>query len=360
MGYGMRSKNSAYAPCGSMYLILCISKGVRAGFSCSSLARRIQRMSCEAQYFSKDFEWEELRAEIEADPCFRYHLLPFEPSSSWRQAETDVNAWEQFHSRHSSGKFFKERRYLVKEFPELLSCGKNAVLEVGCGNGSTALPILRANKDVIVYACDCSSKSLKRAQEVIGSATIGSFEDRFHTFCCDVSTNGFPQWLACNSCRNKFLQKQPNCLSEFKEGNEPCFTNTCSPDECDGCTGGVDFVTLIFTLSAVPLERMLRSIKECFAVLKPGGMVFFRDYGLYDMTMLRFEQAKRVGFREYKRSDGTHSYFFCLDTVRDLFVGAGFTELDLDYCCVKSVNRQQGKSMRRVWVHGKFQKPKFV
>lgn len=45
------------------------------------------------------------------------------------------------------------------------------------------------------------------------------------------------------------------------------------------------------------------------------------------MTMLRFEQAKRVGFREYKRSDGTRSYFFCLDTVRNLFVGAGFTEV---------------------------------
>lgn len=45
------------------------------------------------------------------------------------------------------------------------------------------------------------------------------------------------------------------------------------------------------------------------------------------MTMLRFELEKRVGFREYMRSDGTRSYFFCLDTVRDLFVGAGFIEV---------------------------------
>ncbi|XP_072083568.1 uncharacterized protein [Arachis hypogaea] len=75
------------------------------------------------------------------------------------------------------------------------------------------------------------------------------------------------------------------------------------------------------------------------------------------MTMLRFEEDKRVGFREYMRLDGTRSYFFCLDTVRDLFVSSGFTELELDYCCVKSVNRQKGKCMRRIWVHGKFQKP---
>jgi methyltransferase-like protein 6 len=45
------------------------------------------------------------------------------------------------------------------------------------------------------------------------------------------------------------------------------------------------------------------------------------------MTMLRFEQEKRVGFREYMRSDGPRSYFFCLDTVRDLFVGVGFIEV---------------------------------
>lgn len=92
-------------------------------------------------------------------------------------------------------------------------------------------------------------------------------------------------------------------------------------------------------------------------VLKPGGLLLFRDYGLYDMTMLRFGQDQRVGFREYVRLDGTRSYFFCLNTLRDLFVNAGFVELELEYCCVKSLNRRNGKSMERVWVHGKFQKP---
>ncbi|KAL7252577.1 hypothetical protein ACSBR1_007191 [Camellia fascicularis] len=52
----------------------------------------------------------------------------------------------------------------------------------------------------------------------------------------------------------------------------------------------------------------------------------------FDMMMLRFEQDIKVGFTEYMRSDGSRSYFFCLDTVRDLFVDAGFTEyLDLGY-----------------------------
>ncbi|RDX71503.1 Methyltransferase-like protein 6 [Mucuna pruriens] len=308
----------------------------------------------EAEYFCKDFEWEDLRAEVEANPSFAYHFESAS-SSSLQPPESDVEAWKQFHLRHASGKFFKERRYLLKEFPELLSCPPNSkLLEVGCGNGSTALPILRANKDLIVYACDCSDETLERAKEIISGASATTFRHRFSTFCCDLSTNGFPNWLACNPCRGQFLR---NCLSDVREDNGLHFTNPCPSEEFDCCVGGVDFVTLIFTLSAVPLERMPKSVKECFFVLKPGGMVFFRDYGLYDMTMLRFEPDKQVGFREYMRADGTRSYFFCLDTVRNLFLGAGFTELELDYCCVKSVNRQKGKCMQRVWVHGKFQKP---
>ncbi|KAK6646252.1 hypothetical protein PHAVU_L001632 [Phaseolus vulgaris] len=297
----------------------------------------------EAQYFCKDFHWEDLRAEVEANPSYAYHFESASSSSSSTPPESDVLAWKQFHLRHASGTFFKERRYLLKEFPELLSSPPNSkLLEVGCGNGSTALPILR-------------DETLERAKEIISDAST-SFQYRFRTFCCDISTNGFPTWLACYPCRDKFLQKQSYCLSDVREGNGLHFTNTYpSEDEC--CVGGVDFITLIFTLSAVPLDRMPKSVKECFFVLKPGGMVFFRDYGLYDMTMLRFEQDKRVGFREYMRSDGTRSYFFCLDAVRNLFLGAGFTELELEYCCVKSINRQKGKCMQRVWVHGKFQKP---
>ena len=52
------------------------------------------------------------------------------------------------------------------------------------------------------------------------------------------------------------------------------------------------------------------------------------------MTMLRFEPDKRVGFKHYLRGDGTYSYFFDLDYVRDLFVGAGFTEV---WSCIRIV-----------------------
>lgn len=79
-----------------------------------------------ANYYSKDFEWEQLRHEIETDPTFLYHLLPFIDDDDSKNVENsataekssvtdssnsspleDSDAWDKFHSRHSTGKFFK-------------------------------------------------------------------------------------------------------------------------------------------------------------------------------------------------------------------------------------------------------------
>ena len=54
---------------------------------------------------------------------------------------------------------------MLKEFPELASCADNSkVLEVGCGNGSTALPILwyflDDPVDVRCFSCPCYFSSL--------------------------------------------------------------------------------------------------------------------------------------------------------------------------------------------------------
>lgn len=310
----------------------------------------------EAEYHSSDFRWEELREEVESDPSLRYHLSPFSaPLNSAPPPSPD--AWRSFHRRHSTGKFFKERRYLLKEFPELAPSDDDSVakvLEVGCGNGSTVLPILRAKQSIVVYACDCSAEVLETAKEMIATANIGPIKHRFHPFLLEFSVNPFPNWLFCANCQKKPLANPTGFFSGANPDNMSGLTSL-KGSQC--CIGGVDFITLIFTLSAVPFRKMPFVIKECFSVLRPGCLLLFRDYGLYDMTMLRFPVEQRVGFREYMRSDGTLSYFFSLDILRDLFLCAGFVELELDYCCVRSVNRRSGKKMQRVWVHGKFQKP---
>ncbi|KAG2633131.1 hypothetical protein PVAP13_2NG278100 [Panicum virgatum] len=315
----------------------------------------------EAEYHSHDFEWEDLRAEVESDPAFSYHLSPFPgpAASTASPPQPSSEAWRSFHRRHASGKFFKERRYLLKEFPELPNskdCAK--ILEVGCGNGSTAVSILRSslvpvrerkkrsNESITVFVCDCSKDTLEKANEIISNTKGVDIKDRFHPFLMDVSKEFFPDWLFCNACKSS----HGNCHEMRKQLPDFLRENQC-------CVGGMDFITMIFTLSAIPFAIMPSTIEQCVSVLKPGGLLLFRDYGLYDMTMLRFLPHQRVGFWEYMRSDGTLSYFFTLDTVRELFHAAGLITLELEYCCVRSVNRKNGKKMQRVWVHGKFMKP---
>ncbi|XP_015644557.1 uncharacterized protein [Oryza sativa Japonica Group] len=272
------------------------------------------------EYHCHDFEWEDLRAEVEANPAFSYHLSPFPTTVGTPETPPPPppsEAWTSFHRRHTCGKFFKERRYLLKEFPELLNSKDSAkVLEVGCGNGSTVVPILRSSPSTTVYACDCSKETLEKANEIVCSTKGVEVKDRFHPFLLDASKETFPDWLFCKSCRSP-CSSNCNMIEEY-----PAFLrdNPC-------CVDGVDFITMIFTLSAIPFDNMLATLERCVSVLKPGGLVLFRDYGLYDMTMLRFLPHQRVGFREYMRSDGTLSYFFTLDTVRELFHASGLLEI---------------------------------
>jgi len=92
---------------------------------------------------------------------------------------------------------------LLKEFPELPNskdCAK--ILEVGCGNGSTAVSILRSNESITVFACDCSKDTLEKANEIISNTKGVDIKDRFHPFLMDVSKEFFPDWLFCNACKS--------------------------------------------------------------------------------------------------------------------------------------------------------------
>ena len=123
--------------------------------------------------------------------------------------------------------------------------------------------------------------------------------------------------------------------------------------------------------------------------------MFFRDYGVYDLPMLRFPVEQRIADRVYARGDGTLAHFFTRAGVRDYFRHAGFVEggelgqrsawsreeggvggveeggrggmeevedgsggVDaVRYCCVHNENKRKGLLMRRVFVHGTWTKP---
>jgi methyltransferase-like protein 6 len=100
----------------------------------------------------------------------------------------------------------------------------------------------------------------------------------------------------------------------------------------------IDVAFLVFCLSAVPPSTFLSSLIKIRNVLKPDGMICFRDYGLYDMTMLRFKPFQHVVDFTFLRGDGTLSSFFELEATKALFVEAGF---DLVEAKVRNTRRTQ-------------------
>lgn len=71
----------------------------------------------------------------------------------------------------------------------------------------------------------------------------------------------------------------------------------------DGRT--VDIISMIFVLSAIHPDKFKSVLTNLYKCLRPGGMVLVRDYGLYDMAMLRFGPGNKLGSQFYVRQDGT-------------------------------------------------------
>lgn len=274
-------------------------------------------------YHCDDFSFEEHRVAVEAKL--------WDQARERRQASTPAEqalAWTAFHKRHTQ--FFKPRRYLLQAFPQLAAGGGILILEVGCGDGASALAVLAADATARVVAVDFAPTAVAAAEAAAVHAGVSS---RFCALCADPSSLSPEAFCAALAAAT---------LAAGWAG-VTCF----------------DAVLAVFVLSALGEPQLSPFIASISRVLRPGGALLVRDYGIYDLAHLRFLRSQQSS-PVFTRADSTLARFFCTDELaRCVIDAAGSVVLcqeELKYCCVRVPNRAKGIEMRRVFVHAVFRR----
>ncbi|KIV94662.1 hypothetical protein PV10_02406 [Exophiala mesophila] len=252
------------------------------------------------------------------------------PVSDFDRARFNTNPekwWDLFY-KQKSATFFKDRKWLVQEFPVLgeitkEDAGRKVVVEVGAGAGNTAFPIMRINrnKELTVHAVDFSVKAVDtmRGVEEYAGFSSGTGDDGCGLMHADV-------WDAAGD--------------DLPPGVEE---------------GQVDVVIMIFIFSALNPRQWDKAVENVLRMLKPGGLVLFRDYGRGDLAQVRFKAGRYMEENFYVRGDGTRVYFFETEELERIW-GDGFDILNLDVDRRLIVNRQRRIKMYRCWIQGRFRK----
>ncbi|KAK3580592.1 hypothetical protein CHS0354_002692 [Potamilus streckersoni] len=237
--------------------------------------------------------------------------------TEFKQRKLELEAeknWDLFYKRNTT-KFFKDRHWTKREFIDLVRENKQfngTVFEVGCGVGNFMFPLMEEDPSLNFIACDFS----KRAVQFVKEHPQYDAE-RCTVFHCDATKDNLASHILPNS---------------------------------------VDMATMIFVLSAIHPDKMVDVLKNVFQVLKPGGHLLFRDYGLYDYAMLRFAPGHKLEENFYVRQDGTRAYYFSKEKLESLVTAAGYDVKELQYVHRETVNKKEGLCVPRIFVQGKFTK----
>lgn len=208
--------------------------------------------------------------------------------------------------------------------------GPFVLLEIGAGAGNTAFPILAQNKNpnLKIHACDFSKKAVEvmRSHESYGT-------DQMQADVWDVSGDELPPGLT---------------------------------------EGSVHVALMVFIFSALSPAQWAKAVANVHRLLKPGGVVCFRDYGRGDLAQVRFRKGRYLEENFYIRGDGTRVYFFETDELSTIWKTGGpppaadaadqpskpdlfeIEALGADRRLL--VNRARKLKMYRCWLQGRFRK----
>lgn len=255
--------------------------------------------------------------------------------------------WDSFHSKiNMSGMFFKPRRFILVAFPDLMDIDSGVILEVGTGNGSNIVPLLEQTPpSVAIWVTDVS----RRALEIVGEQlerehfhTIDGqgWRDRVSLFQYDAVRGGVGE-----------LDSDITTTDDARISLEPEGKSITNSPPCQSLTGKTRATLAMFVLSAIPPSYHAATFRTLASTLQLGGLLCFRDYGLYDLAMLRADAVNVITNTLHRRGDGTLVTYFTPEQITLFMQDAGLTVDVSEYHTVKNTNRKKCVSMRRVFVH---------
>lgn len=266
-------------------------------------------------------EWDATHLSNAADKIAFQSANPVPREEQEQYGDSKANEhWNKFYTKHEEG-FFKDRKWINLEFPELIACtasdaGCKVIADLGCAVGNTVYPLLRLNKNpnLRIHALDFSSEAI----DIVRHSS--EYDDKIVTAqVWDIADPDGP----------------PPSIPQHS----------------------VDIIVLIFAFSALSPNQWQLSMQNLKALLKPGGQILLRDYGRYDLTQLRLKANRLLSDSFYIRGDGTRVYYFTNDELATLFSEEDGWEMEQNAIDKRLlVNRKEGKKMYRAWVQLKARK----
>lgn len=256
------------------------------------------------------------------------NLSDFQRQKLEREAKKN---WDLFYKRHGD-RFFKNRHWTRREFAELFTNDEHpkTILEIGCGCGDFALPLI---ENISESGTDLDERTKP---------------NNLYIYCCDMSDR------AIDILKNNPIYKKnnPDKIKAFVAD----ITADVSLIQSELEGKQVDLVSLIFVLSAIDPNQLRSAISNIYQVLKPGGMILFRDYAIYDSAMLRFGAKSKICDQFYVRQDGTRAFFFSKEQLQQAFENCNFKVHSIEYVQRHTVNNATKDTFDRLFLQAKLTK----
>ncbi|XP_068186172.1 tRNA N(3)-methylcytidine methyltransferase METTL8, mitochondrial isoform X2 [Antennarius striatus] len=315
---------------------------------------------------------ENFRQKAEENSCIQIPL-----KEQGRYDKEACQYWDRFYQTHQN-KFFKDRKWLFLEFPELLPSGSQCQATsrgLGDERGPSTPTGSRTGTETRQLSQNCpidhhrhadtpdpeesdqaatqtapfpGQRASFRILEIgcgVGNSVIPIIDSIKDTdaflYCCDFSPRAI-----------QLLKVHP----AYDESTCHAFVHDiCEDASFPFPTQSLDVILAVFVLSSIHPDRIQGIVNRLSTYLKHGGVFLFRDYGRYDFSQLRFKKGRCLSENFYTRGDGTCVYFFSKD-VHGLFSNAGLEEVQNLEDRRLQVNRGKKVVMHRVWMQSKYRK----